>query len=77
MLTSASAKREWHCTSLDWLVLGNIHTGALKIGRRLYNIVLAGAQPDTKIYAVKVATRYVREKIMVRHDPLRSPHTLF
>ena len=57
--------------------LGHIQTEFRKIGRGLYDITLAGAQREINVCAVKVAMRYVREKILVRHDSLRSPNTMF
>ena len=49
----------------------------MKLGVSLDNRTLAEVQQDISLRMVKVAMRYVREKIIIRHDPLRSPHTLF
>ena len=49
----------------------------MKIEASLSMITLVGAQRGRNFCAVKVAMRYVREKIMFRHDRLRSPTHCF
>ena len=72
MLTYAFTERKCDRLALYLPRLSLIQARSMKTGMTLYNIILAGVQRLIHICAFEVATRYVREKIMVRHDPLRS-----
>lgn len=49
----------------------------MKVGTSLYDLTLADANEEVNVCAVKVAVRFIREKIIVRHEPPCSLHTLF
>ena len=72
MLTIAFTERKYDRLALYLHRPSLIQARSTKTGMTLSNVVLAGSQRIIHICAVEVATRYVREKIMVRHDPLRS-----
>lgn len=72
MLTFAFIERKYDRLALYLPRLNLVQAGSMKTRMTLYNITLAGAQLIIHICAVEVATRYVREKIIVRQDPLRS-----
>lgn len=55
----------------------HVEAGSMKIGTSLYDLTLADAQEEVNMCLVMVPVRYVREKIIVRHEPRCSLHTLF
>ena len=73
MLTFASVKR---MLALCLLVI-HIEAGSMEIRTSLCELTLADAHEEVNVCTVKVAVRCVREKIIVRHEPLCSLHTLF